>query len=386
MATKKAITRRKTGAGVEAPICDTVRHKFYESVAEVLRVARSNVYRAVNFAMVEAYWHVGRMIVEEEQQGKERAEYGAFLIKNLSINLTEEFGKGFTEPNLWNFRQFYLCFPNWHTLCAESKADKKDSDGASCPEILYALRRELTWTHYRLLMRVEKPEARAWYLNEAADQNWSTRTLERQINSLYYERLHMSRDKKPVIKEMQQKTAHLAPEPRDFIKDPYVLEFLGLKDNPDFRESDLEQAIIGKLQAFMLELGKGFAFVARQQRISTETKDFFIDLVFYNYLLKCFVLIDLKTGELAHQDIGQMDMYVRLYEDKYKSPDDNPTIGIILCTDKDETVVKYSVLKENKQLFASKYKLYLPSEQELIDEIEREKAMIVRERGVLYGV
>ncbi|MEK6698204.1 MAG: PDDEXK nuclease domain-containing protein [Nitrospirota bacterium] len=363
-----------------------MRHKFYESVAEVLRVARSNVYRAVNFAMVEAYWHVGRMIVEEEQQGKERAEYGAFLIKNLSINLTEEFGKGFTEPNLWNFRQFYLCFPNWHTLCAESKADKKDSDGASCPEILYALRRELTWTHYRLLMRVEKPEARAWYLNEAADQNWSTRTLERQINSLYYERLHMSRDKKPVIKEMQQKTAHLAPEPRDFIKDPYVLEFLGLKDNPDFRESDLEQAIIGKLQAFMLELGKGFAFVARQQRISTETKDFFIDLVFYNYLLKCFVLIDLKTGELAHQDIGQMDMYVRLYEDKYKSPDDNPTIGIILCTDKDETVVKYSVLKENKQLFASKYKLYLPSEQELIDEIEREKAMIVRERGVLYGV
>ena len=386
MATKKAITRRKTGAGAEAPICDTVRHKFYESVAEVLRVARSNVYRAVNFAMVEAYWHVGRMIVEEEQQGKERAEYGAFLIKNLSINLTEEFGKGFTEPNLWNFRQFYLCFPNWHTLCAESKADKKDSDGASCPEILYALRRELTWTHYRLLMRVEKPEARAWYLNEAADQNWSTRTLERQINSLYYERLHMSRDKKPVIKEMQQKTAHLAPEPRDFIKDPYVLEFLGLKDNPDFRESDLEQAIIGKLQAFMLELGKGFAFVARQQRISTETKDFFIDLVFYNYLLKCFVLIDLKTGELAHQDIGQMDMYVRLYEDKYKSPDDNPTIGIILCTDKDETVVKYSVLKENKQLFASKYKLYLPSEQELIEEIEREKAMIVREQGERYGV
>ena len=386
MATKKAITRRKTGAGAEAPICDTVRHKFYESVAEVLRVARSNVYRAVNFAMVEAYWHVGRMIVEEEQQGKERAEYGAFLIKNLSINLTEEFGKGFTEPNLWNFRQFYLCFPNWHTLCAESKADKKDSDGASCPEILYALRRELTLTHYRLLMRVEKPEARAWYLNEAADQNWSTRTLERQINSLYYERLHMSRDKKPVIKEMQQKTAHLAPEPRDFIKDPYVLEFLGLKDNPDFRESDLEQAIIGKLQAFMLELGKGFAFVARQQRISTETKDFFIDLVFYNYLLKCFVLIDLKTGELAHQDIGQMDMYVRLYEDKYKSPDDNPTIGIILCTDKDETVVKYSVLKENKQLFASKYKLYLPSEQELIEEIEREKAMIVREQGERYGV
>jgi len=222
-------------------------------------------------------------------------------------------------------------------------------------------------------------------MNEAAEQDWPVRVLERQINSLYYERLKMSRDKKPVIEEMQEKTAPLAAKPQDFIKDPYVLEFLGLKDNPDFRESDLERAIIGKLQAFMLELGKGFAFVARQQRISTDTKDFFIDLVFYNYILKCFVLVDLKTGELTHQDIGQMDMYVRLYEDKYKSTDDNPTIGIILCTDKDETVVKYSVLKENKQLFASKYKLYLPSEQELIEEIEREKAMIVRERAAVYG-
>ncbi len=385
MTTKKAITRRKNRFESGEPIRYTVRSEFYDAVAEVLRGARSRAYRAVNFAMVEAYWNVGRKIVEEEQEGKERAEYGKFLIKNLSLQLTHEFGKGFTEPNLWNFRQFYLCFPNWHTLCAESKANKKDSDGAGSPEILYALRRELTWTHYRLLMRVETPDARAWYLNEAADQNWTTRILERQINSLYYERLHMSRNKKPVVKEMKEKTALLAPDPKDFIKDPYVLEFLGLKDNPDFRESDLEQAIIGKLQAFMLELGKGFAFVARQQRISTETKDFFIDLVFYNYLLKCFVLIDLKTGELAHQDIGQMDMYVRLYEDKYKSRDDNPTIGIILCTDRDETVVKYSVLKENKQLFASKYKLYLPSERELIEEIEREKAMIVMERGVRYG-
>jgi predicted nuclease of restriction endonuclease-like (RecB) superfamily len=350
------------------PICDRLRHEFYESVADVIRTARGKAYRAVNTVMVEAYWDVGRMIVEEEQQGKERAEYGAFLIRDLSLRLTDEFGKGYTETNLKYFRQFYTTFP-----------------AVSFIKIRHALRDELTWTHYRLLMRVEKPNARAWYLNEAADQNWNTRVLNRQINSLYYERLQMSRDKKPVIKEMQEKTALLAPTPKDFIKDPYVLEFLGLKDNPDFRESDLEQAIIGKLQAFMLELGKGFAFVARQQRISTETKDFFIDLVFYNYLLKCFVLIDLKTGELAHQDIGQMDMYVRLYEDKYKSPDDNPTIGIILCTDKDETAVKYSVLKENKQLFASKYKLYLPSEKELIEEIEREKALIVREREERYG-
>ncbi len=222
-------------------------------------------------------------------------------------------------------------------------------------------------------------------MNEAADQNWSTRTLERQINSLYYERLLMSRDKSPVVEEMQEQTAPLAATPRDFIKDPYVLEFLGLQDNPGFREAELETVIIGKLQAFMLELGKGFAFVARQQRISTETKDFYVDLVFYNYILKCFVLIDLKSGELTHQDIGQMDMYVRLYEDTIKGPDDNPTVGIILCTEKDQTVVKYSVLNESSQLFASKYRLYLPSEEELRVEVEREREMVVRERLERYG-
>lgn len=362
--------KKKTSNKPAAPIRDAPRPEFYQSVAEVLHNARSNAYRAVNFVMVEAYWNIGRMIVEEEQQGKERAEYGAFIIRNLSIRLTEEFGKGFTEANLWNFRQFFLAF------------SPHDIDG----RILYALRRELTWTHYRILMRVENTKAREYYLTEAADQNWSTRALERQINSLYYERMLMSRDKAPVMEEMQEKIAPLAHAPEDFIKDPYVLEFLGLKDNPNFRESDLEHAIIGKLQAFMLELGKGFAFVARQQRINTETKDFFVDLVFYNYILKCFVLIDLKTGELTHQDIGQMDMYVRLYEDKYKSPDDNPTIGIILCTEKDHTVVKYSVLNESRQLFASRYRLYLPTEEELSAEIEREREMVVREAQERYGV
>jgi len=244
----------------------------------------------------------------------------------------------------------------------------------------------LAWTHYRLLLRVEKPDARAWYLKEAADQNWSTRALERQINSLYYERLLLSRDRAPVIEEMQAKTAPLAPTPKDFIKDPYVLEFLGIPDAHKFREADLEQAVIEKLQAFMLELGKGFAFVGRQQRISTETKDFFVDLVFYNYILKCFVLVDLKTGELTHQDIGQMDMYVRLFEDTIKSADDNPTVGIILCTEKDHTVVKYSVLNENRQLFASKYMLYLPTEEALREELERERALVVRERQAQYAV
>ncbi len=335
---------------------------FYQAVAEVLRNARANSYRAVNFIMVEAYWNIGQLIVKEEQHGNERAEYGALLICNLSVRLSGEFGRGFSEQTLWNIRQFFLTFP-----------------------ILSALRRELRWTHYRALMRVEKLEAREWYMKEAADQNWSTRALERQINSLYYDRLLMSREKAPVIDEMLEKTGQLAPAPEDFIKDPYVLEFLGMQDRPDFREAELETAIIGKLQAFMLELGKGFAFVARQQRISTETKDFYVDLVFYNYILKCFVLIDLKAGELTHQDIGQMDMYVRLYEDRIKGEGDNPTVGIILCTEKDHTVVKYSVLSESRQLFASRYRLYLPSEEELRDEIERERELVVRERMEMYG-
>ena len=364
MKKEKAPVSRKTikSNNKGSKILSAPHNEFYQSVAEILRTARANAYRTINFTMVEAYWNVGRMIVEEEQKGKERAEYGTFIIRNLSIRLSEEFGKGFAEQSLRNMRQFFLCF-----------------------EIRSALRSELRWTHYKMLIRVENEAARAWYLTEAADRNWSTRALDRQINSLYYDRMLMSRDKAPVIEEMREKTAALAPAPQDFIKDPYVLEFLGLKDNPGFRESDLEQAIIGKLQAFMLELGKGFAFVARQQRISTETRDFFVDLVFYNYILKCFVLVDLKTGELTHQDIGQMDMYVRLYEDKYKSPDDNPTIGIILCTEKDHTVVKYSVLNESRQLFASKYRLYLPTEEELRVEIERERELIVREQQMRYG-
>ena len=379
MKKEKAPVSRKTikSNNKGSKILSAPHNEFYQSVAEILRTARANAYRTINFTMVEAYWNVGRMIVEEEQKGKERAEYGTFIIRNLSIRLSEEFGKGFAEQSLRNMRQFFLCF-----------------------EIRSALRSELRWTHYKMLIRVENEAARAWYLTEAADRNWSTRALDRQINSLYYDRMLMSRDKAPVIEEMREKTAALAPAPQDFIKDPYVLEFLGLKDNPGFRESDLEQAIIGKLQAFMLELGKGFAFVARQQRISTETKDFFVDLVFYNYILKCFVLVDLvfynyilkcfvlvdlKAGELNHQDIGQMDMYVRLYEDKYKSPDDNPTIGIILCTEKDHTVVKYSVLNESRNLFASKYRLYLPTEEELQAEIERERELIVREQQVRYG-
>ena len=374
------MTKRKASEKTVPNMRNALRSEFYQSIVDLLRNARSNSYRAVNFIMVEAYWNVGKMIVEEEQQGKERAEYGEALVRGLSARLTMDFGKGFGVSNLFAFRQFYLTFEKFRALRGISEADD------SSITIRDALRPELSWSHYRLLMRIEKKEARDWYMQEAAEQNWSVRALQRQINSLYFERMLMSRDQAPVVEEMREQTAPLAATPRDFIKDPYVLEFLGLQDNPGFREVELETAIIGKLQAFMLELGKGFAFVARQQRISTDTKDFFVDLVFYNYILKCFVLIDLKCGELTHQDIGQMDMYVRLYEDRMKGVGDNPTVGIILFTDKDHTVVKYSVLSESRQLFASKYRLYLPSEEELRAEIEREREMVVRERMERYGV
>lgn len=335
---------------------EIVSANFYKDIRGILEFARQKAYTSINFAMVEAYWQIGKRIVEEEQNGKDRATYGEQLIKTLSKNLFGEYGKCFSVANLKNFRQFYLTFPDL---------------GKS-----YALRSELSWTHYRLIMRVEKPSAREWYMNEAVSENWSTRALERQINSLYYERLLMSKDKNPVLQEAKEKTSILPQEPAAFMKDPYVLEFLNIKDKSHFRESELEQAIIEKIQEFLLELGKGFAFVARQKRISTETSEFYIDLVFYNYNLKCFVLIDLKTGKLTHQDVGQMDMYVRMFDDLQRGADDNSTVGLILCTEKDKAIVKYSVLNENKQLFASKYMLYLPSEEVLVQELEREKRVI----------
>ena len=283
----KAVSSGKTGrkkSKTPAEHQEALRSEFYQHIAEALRTARANAYRAVNSAMAEAYWNIGRMIVEEEQQGQKRAEYGRYLLRELSVRLTREFGNSFSERNLRNFRQFHLCFPIRNTLCSE-----------------------LTWSHYRALMRVDNSDAREWYMKEAVGQNWSVRALQRQINSLYYDRLRVSDDKTPVRQEGQEKTTALAPSPRDFIKDPYVLEFLDIPDAHPFREATLEQAIIDKLQAFLLEFGKGFAFIARQKRISTKTKDFYIDLVFYNYILKCFVLVDLKTQELTHQDIGQMD-------------------------------------------------------------------------------
>jgi predicted nuclease of restriction endonuclease-like (RecB) superfamily len=357
---------------------EIIRKDFYNSIRKTLNDAKSNAFKAVNFTMVESYWNIGRLIVEAEQNGKRRAEYGSQLIEELSARLTKEFGRGFSSQNLWNMRQFHLSFPILSTPCRELESAKSGIAKNRKQEQVIPLKRELTWSHYRLLMRVENQDARNWYMNEAVDENWSVRALERQINSLYYERLLSSRNKKPVKTEAMEKTSQFPAQVNDFIRDPYVLEFLNIPDKNSYRESELEQALIDKLQDFLLELGKGFAFVARQKRISTETKEFYIDLVFYNYILKCFILIDLKSGELTHQDVGQMDMYVRLFDDKERKESDNPSVGIILCTEKDETIVKYSILKENKRMFASKYKLYLPSEKELKTELEREKYALLQ--------
>lgn len=328
--------------------------KLYSEIKQLIEQGKSSAYRAVNFAMVQTYWEIGKLIVEDEQSGKERAEYGEALLKELSVRLTEQYGKSYSSRNLRHIRQFYRVFPKWN-----------------------AVRSELSWTHYRLLLKVEREDAKAFYIKETLECNWNTRTLERQINSLYFERMVMTAQKegKQLVKaESEERKEEM--QAGDIIKDPYVLDFLDLKSNAKFYEQELEQAIIDKLQDFLLELGKGFSFVARQQRVSLEGDHFFIDLVFYNYILKCFLLIDLKTGKLTHQDVGQMDMYVRIYEDTVRQPSDNPTIGLILCAEKNKTVVKYSLLSESKQIFASKYKTYLPTEEQLRAEIAREREAV----------
>ena len=319
-------------------------------IAQIIQHGRGQVRLAINTAMVESYWQIGRLIVEHEQNGEARAEYGKQQLQYLSTQLTDQFGKGFDVGNLRNMRQFYQTYP-----------------------IRDAVRSELSWTHYRYLMRIENPQARDWYARETISQVWSVRALERQISVLYYERLLASKDKMAVESEAAEHTSALAETAKDYLRDPYILDFLNLPDQT-YQESDLELAIISNLQQFLLELGKGFAFVERQQRIRFDDQDFYIDLVFYNFKLKCFLLIDLKLGKLTHQDVGQMDTYVRLYNEQRKSHDDNPTIGLILCSETSQAVVKYSVLSDNENLFAAKYLAYLPTEAELKHELERERA------------
>ncbi len=325
---------------------------IYQNIRETLVLARTKVYTAINFEMVSAYWSVGKQITEAIG---ERSKYGEQLLEYLSNKLTSEFGKGFTVRNLRAMRQFYQMFSIRNTLCAE-----------------------LSWSHYRLLMKITNDQRREFYLKECAESNWSVRQLNRQINSFFYERLIATQQSgketvKNEIQKLEPKT-----DPDYILKDPYILEFLDLKENKDYLEKELEQALLDKLQDFLLELGKGFTFASRQKRITSDGKHYYIDLVFYNYILKCFIVIDLKTGELTHQDIGQIDFYRRIFDDKIKPEEDNPTIGLVLCSSKDENMVKYSILSDNKNLYASKYLKYLPTEEELKKELALERQEIER--------
>jgi predicted nuclease of restriction endonuclease-like (RecB) superfamily len=327
-------------------------NNLYEYSKNLIINSRKIVYQTANFKMVETYWKIGEKIVEE-QGGETYAKYGEKLLMSVSTLLYAEFGKSFSYVNLTNMRKFYQQFPN-----------------------VYALRKELSWTHYRSLIRVENPKAREVYMNEAADNAWGTRFLDEQVDKHYYERL-IATHKNSVNQLNEKNQIQLSINPQDYIlKDPLVLDYYDLKENTKHNESDVEQLIIDNLQKFLLELGRGFSFVARQQRISTELSHYFIDLVFYNYILKCFVLIDLKVGKLVHQDVGQMDMYVRMYDKLKRTEGDNPTIGIILCEEKDKAEVKFSVLNDNEHLFAAKYKLYIPSEEELIKEITQIRSLM----------
>lgn len=313
--------------------------QFYKDVRDILENARSNAYMVANDIMTYAYWNVGKRIVEQELRGSAKAKYGSYIIKRLAQELSDQYGTGFSVANIKNCRQLYVTFP-------------QDSFG-------YSMIGKVHWSHLRTIMRLEDAKERDFYLKETATECWSVRELERNIKSGYYKRI--------LSTQFPDKTGQVSR----FVKDPYVLEFMGIKDNDRIVEKNVENAIISHLQKFLLEMGKGFCFVDRQMHICTETADFYIDLVFYNYILKCFVLIDLKTHKLTHQDIGQMDMYIRMFDDLKKQEDDNPTIGIIFCTDKDETIVKYSVLNESEQIFASKYMTVLPTVEELKAELER---------------
>ena len=352
----------------------------------IVSKARSKAFAAVNYSLVERNWRIGQRIVEEEQNGASRAEYGKHVIEVASAALTKEFGKGFSETNIMNFKKFYLKFKELtipQTLSEEFKKQKHQtlSDESSLlpkkgqtQPTQFELRL-LPWSHYERLIRVEDKKAREWYAKEAFEQGWSYRTLNRNINTLYYERLLMSTKKQPVVDEMQDKTKAYQQDKLEYIKSPVVLEFLGLPEDTSLAESKLETAIINNLEKFLMEMGKGYALVARQQHIRTEENDYYIDLVFYNYLIKSFILVDLKVNRITYQDVGQMDMYLQMYDKMKKGPDDSPTIGIILCTETDSDVARYFTLAKNDQMFAAKYKLYLPDKEDLRREIERQKEL-----------
>ena len=333
-------------------------------IEHIIDSAQQFAHKVVNITLVQRNWLLGKRIAEEELTSPGNEDYGKKIVSSLAKQLTSKYGKGFTRSALYRYVQFYKAFP----------------------EIVATVSRQshslLSWSHYLVLLRVEDAKAREWYEKEALEQNWSVRTLDRNVSTLYYDRLLASQDKTPVVEEMQEKTSESQLNRFEFIKNPVIAEFLGVPQDKSFVESQLEDSIISNLQDFLMELGKGYAFVARQQHIKTDLDDFYIDLVFYNYILKCFVLIDIKTNKVTHQDVGQMDMYVRMYDELKRKEDDNPTLGILLCTETSETLARYSVLHDNEQLFATKYKLYLPDEDELRAEIENQKPMCALQHGL----
>ncbi len=373
--------------------------RLFRRVTAILDQARGNVARSVNANMVSAYWLIGREIVQELQGGDERAEYGKQVVENLSLRLTAKYGRGFSAQTLWNYRFFYQEYAGRFPILSPSGRElmevqilsptgRESESGESryptgselavppVADIAQGFSPHLSWSHYRALMRVSDTEGREFYEREAAECGWTKAQLERQIQSSYYQRILANRGKAGLVAADRERLPGEPVAAEAILKTPYVLEFLGLPDSPELQESALEQAIIDNLQSFLLELGKGFSFVARQKHIRFDDDDFYIDLVFYNYILKCFLLIELKIGKLTHRDVGQLDGYVRLFEDRFKVPGDNPTIGLILCSDKSEAVAKYSVLNEGRQIFASRYLQFLPSEKELMLEIERERKLI----------
>jgi predicted nuclease of restriction endonuclease-like (RecB) superfamily len=381
---------RRNPSLVPIPTSGPHTNRLFAQVAEILEEARRQTVRSVNTHMVATYWLIGWRIVEAEQGGRKRAGYGERLMENLSARLTKRYGKGFSVANLFNFRAFFLLYQDrrpeiFYTLCREFERNAKrylagsESDSRGAPSLILGttgtepetdFHPNLGWSHYRTLMRVEKPEARLFYEQEAATANWSVRELERQIGSLYYERLLLSRDKRGML--AQNRKPATAAHPLEVIKDPYVLEFLNLPENHRLNETELEERLTTHLQAFLLELGHGFAFIGRQQRLTLEGDHFYADLVFYHVRLKCYIVIDLKTQKLTHADLGQMQLYVGYYDQEVRGQDDNPTLGLILCTDKNDAVVRYVLGKEQEKIFASRYRLELPTEEELAAEVRRE--------------
>ena len=326
-----------------------------QNISQIVEQSRRIVYATVDVVLLQRNWLIGKRIHEEILNHPRKDNYGQKLIESISINLQQKFGSGFDKKSLYKYVKFYTLYKN----------------------IFASVRRQsfLSWTHYRILLKIENKKERDWYEKEALESGWSVRTLQRNINTQYFQRLLSSQIKEPVIKEMEEKTSEYQNQKLEHIKNPMIFEFFGVKGNEQLLESTLESLIISNIQKVLLELGKGYSFVGRQYHIQTDSNDYYVDLVFYNYLLRCFVLIDLKTDKITHQDVGQMDMYVRMFDELVKKPDDNPTLGIVLCSETDADIAKYSILKGNEQLFATKYKLYLPSEIELRAEIEHQKEL-----------